>query len=66
MLTTNDHLNTKDDNARKLFDLKLLNATGWSKDSLDKTLVKIDQMWSSMLVKEKRQIEESGKVFSRQ
>ena len=52
MLITNDHPNSKDENARKFFDPKLLTSTDCSIDNLDQMLVKIDQMRSVRLIKE--------------
>ena len=43
MLITNENPNTKDENTRKFFDPKHLNADDWLKDNLDETLAKIDQ-----------------------
>ena len=52
MLITNEHPNTKYENAGKLLDPKLLNAAGCAKDNIDKALVKIDQTRSIRLAKE--------------
>ena len=52
MLITNDHPNSKDENARKFFDPKLLTSTECSIDNLDQMLVKVDQTRSVRLIKE--------------
>ena len=65
MLVANEYPCTKNENAKKTFDPKLLTATDQSKDKPDETLAKIEQTRSSRLVKENDKLKKIGKIFSR-